>query len=126
MLLGTVGRPYRLFPCLAPPSVADEFKEFRERLEADVRRPGFRALVARSADGGVDGFVTGWITQAPFRTDRAYPKVTAALGRTGSTGCWSGPSRSMNWACGSGSAAPVSVAGCCPASPRRLPAAGSG
>ncbi|MFI9167910.1 GNAT family N-acetyltransferase [Streptomyces lincolnensis] len=55
-------------------------KEFRERLETDVRRPGFRALVARSADGGVEGFVTGWITQAPFRTDRAYPKVVAALG----------------------------------------------
>jgi GNAT superfamily N-acetyltransferase len=54
--------------------------EFRERLEADAHRPGFRAALATSDDGAVNGFVTGWITQAPFRTDRAYGKVTARLG----------------------------------------------
>lgn len=53
---------------------------FRERLEADARRPGFRALLALSDDGRVDGFVTGWTTLAPFRTDRAYGKVIARLG----------------------------------------------
>ncbi|MFJ8469799.1 GNAT family N-acetyltransferase [Streptomyces swartbergensis] len=54
--------------------------EFRQRLEADAHRPGFRAVLARSDKGTVDGFVTGWITQAPFRTDRAYAKVTTRLG----------------------------------------------
>jgi GNAT superfamily N-acetyltransferase len=54
--------------------------EFRERLEADAHRPGFRAVLATSDDGAVNGFVTGWITQAPFRTDRAYGKVTTRLG----------------------------------------------
>lgn len=54
--------------------------EFRERLETDVCRPGFRAVLALSEDGGVDGFATGWTTRAPFRTDRAYGKVTRRLG----------------------------------------------
>ncbi|OQD57682.1 hypothetical protein BM536_000855 [Streptomyces phaeoluteigriseus] len=53
---------------------------FRERLEADAHRPGFRAVLAVSDDGVVDGFATGWTTQAPFRTDRAYGKVTRRLG----------------------------------------------
>ncbi|MGW7069225.1 GNAT family N-acetyltransferase [Streptomyces sp. NPDC054855] len=53
---------------------------FRERLEADARRPGFRAALSLSPDGAVDGFVTGWITQAPFPADRAYGKVTRLLG----------------------------------------------
>ncbi|GAA3091583.1 GNAT family N-acetyltransferase [Streptomyces rectiviolaceus] len=53
---------------------------FRERLEADAHRPGFRAVLSLAADGEVDGFVTGWITQAPFRADRAYGKVTQRLG----------------------------------------------
>ncbi|MFJ4244093.1 hypothetical protein ACIP17_26235 [Streptomyces iakyrus] len=53
---------------------------FRDRLETDVRRPGFRAVLAPAEDGGVDGFATGWTTQAPFRTDRAYGKVTRRLG----------------------------------------------
>lgn len=53
---------------------------FRERLEADAQRPGFRAILAFSDTGEVDGFVTGWTTSAPFRTDRAYPKVTERLG----------------------------------------------
>jgi GNAT superfamily N-acetyltransferase len=55
---------------------------FRERLEADAHRPGFRGVVAMSDrdEGTVDGFATGWTTQAPFRTDRAYGKVTQRLG----------------------------------------------
>jgi GNAT superfamily N-acetyltransferase len=54
---------------------------FRERLEVDAHRPGFRAILALSeASGEVDGFVTGWTTPAPFRTDRAYGKVTRRLG----------------------------------------------
>jgi GNAT superfamily N-acetyltransferase len=52
---------------------------FRERLGTDLRRPGFRAVVARSS-AGIDGFVTGWVTGSPFRTDRAYPKVAEQLG----------------------------------------------
>lgn len=53
---------------------------FRERIESDAHRPGFRAMLAMSDDGEIDGFVTGWITQAPFRTDRAYGEVTRRLG----------------------------------------------
>jgi GNAT superfamily N-acetyltransferase len=53
---------------------------FRARLEGDARRDGFRALVERSADGTIAGFVTGWTTPAPFRTDRAYGKVLERLG----------------------------------------------
>ncbi|MEU6483535.1 GNAT family N-acetyltransferase [Streptomyces sp. NPDC046887] len=53
---------------------------FRARLETDAYRPGFRAVLALSDGGGVDGFATGWTTLAPFRTDRAYPRVTRRLG----------------------------------------------
>ncbi|MEU5892174.1 GNAT family N-acetyltransferase [Streptomyces sp. NPDC047461] len=53
---------------------------FRERLETDAHRPGFRAVLALSDSGGVDGFVTGWTTPSPFRSDRAYGKVTRRLG----------------------------------------------
>jgi GNAT superfamily N-acetyltransferase len=53
---------------------------FRARLETDARRPGFRAVLALSDRGEVNGFATGWITQAPFRTDRAYGKVVRYLG----------------------------------------------
>jgi GNAT superfamily N-acetyltransferase len=53
---------------------------FRQRLEADARRPGFRAVLAVSDRGEIDGFVTGWTTVAPFRTDRAYGKVVKLLG----------------------------------------------
>ncbi|MCX5337567.1 MULTISPECIES: GNAT family N-acetyltransferase [unclassified Streptomyces] len=53
---------------------------FRERLETDAHRPGFRAVLAFSDSGGVDGFVTGWTTRSPFRSDRAYGKVTRRLG----------------------------------------------
>jgi ribosomal protein S18 acetylase RimI-like enzyme len=53
---------------------------FRRRLEGDVRRDGFRAWVERAGDGRIAGFVTGWVTSAPFRTDRAYGKVLKRLG----------------------------------------------
>lgn len=53
---------------------------FRNRLETDARRPGFRAVLAMSDNGEVEGFVTGWITQAPFRTDRAYGQVASRIG----------------------------------------------
>ncbi|MEU5951021.1 GNAT family N-acetyltransferase [Streptomyces sp. NPDC047525] len=55
-------------------------KEFRQRLEVDAHRPGFRAALSLAADGEVDGFVTGWVTQAPFPADRAYGEVTRRLG----------------------------------------------
>jgi GNAT superfamily N-acetyltransferase len=53
---------------------------FRRRLADDAARPGFRALLSFSDTGGIDGFATGWTTQAPFRTDRAYGKVIERLG----------------------------------------------
>jgi len=52
---------------------------FRERMETDAPRPGFRGFVARSA-AGIDGFATGWTTPAPFRADRSYGQVTELLG----------------------------------------------
>ena len=55
-------------------------RAFRARLEPDARRDGFRALVERTADGAIAGFVTGWTTESPFRTDRAYGKVLERLG----------------------------------------------
>ncbi|WP_053674291.1 GNAT family N-acetyltransferase [Streptomyces sp. NRRL B-1140] len=68
----------------APPWEPRDFEEtraeFRERLETDVHRPGFRAVLALSEEGGLDGFATGWTTRAPFRADRAYGKVTRRLG----------------------------------------------
>ncbi|MEU0096373.1 GNAT family N-acetyltransferase [Kribbella sp. NPDC006257] len=53
---------------------------FRARLEEDAHRDGFRALVERGDDGRIAGFVTGWVTPAPFRTDRAYGNVLKRLG----------------------------------------------
>lgn len=53
---------------------------FRERLAVDATRPGFRALLSFSPTGDLDGFATGWTTPRPFRTDRAYGKVTERLG----------------------------------------------
>ncbi len=68
----------------APPwehrGAAETAAAFRERLEKDAHRPGFRALVSPADDGGVDGFVTGWTTRAPFPADRAYGRVTELLG----------------------------------------------
>ncbi|WP_052310241.1 hypothetical protein [Streptomyces viridochromogenes] len=61
----------------APPwedrDAAETRTAFRERLESDARRPGFRAVLALSEDGEVDGFATGWTTLAPFRTGRRCP-----------------------------------------------------
>ena len=53
---------------------------FRKRLEGDAVRDGFRAWVERSGDGRIAGFLTGWRTQAPFRTDRSYGSVLDRLG----------------------------------------------
>ncbi len=53
---------------------------FRDRLAADAHRPHFRAVLSFSPTGQIHGFATGWITQHPFRTDRAYAKVTERLG----------------------------------------------
>ncbi|MGC0377805.1 N-acetyltransferase family protein [Streptomyces sp. SAI-229] len=68
----------------APPwshrSPAATRHDFRERLERDAHRPGFRAVVATDESGAVAGFATGWITQDPFPTDRAYGKVLRRLG----------------------------------------------
>ncbi|MFI6482936.1 GNAT family N-acetyltransferase [Nonomuraea sp. NPDC050663] len=52
---------------------------FVERLTADVRRPGFAAVLA-SDDGGPAGFGTAWRTESPFPTGRAYGRVRAVLG----------------------------------------------
>jgi GNAT superfamily N-acetyltransferase len=61
---------------------SDSVEHFHVRLAADVHRPGFQALVATSPPNAsrVEGFVTGWITPEPFRTDRAYGKVLDQLG----------------------------------------------
>ncbi|TDU88018.1 acetyltransferase (GNAT) family protein [Kribbella voronezhensis] len=68
----------------APPWDARDPEEtrtaFRHRLAEDVRRDGFVALVDHADDGSINGFVTGWITPAPFRTDRAYGRVADRLG----------------------------------------------
>jgi GNAT superfamily N-acetyltransferase len=53
---------------------------FRKRLAGDVLRDGFRAWVERSEDERIAGFVTGWTTPAPFRTDRSYGAVLERLG----------------------------------------------
>lgn len=60
----------------------DEIREgFRSRFIDDVQRPGFTAVLAET-DGRITGFANGWVTQAPFREDRAYPKVAQQLGST--------------------------------------------
>jgi ribosomal protein S18 acetylase RimI-like enzyme len=53
--------------------------QFRDRLDTDASRPGFRAVVTTSP-AGIDGFATGWITGRPFRSDRAYGMVAEQLG----------------------------------------------
>lgn len=53
---------------------------FNRRLEGDAHREGFGAFVERDADGAIAGFAYGWITPAPFRTDRSYGSVAAMLG----------------------------------------------
>ncbi|KJY23752.1 GNAT family N-acetyltransferase [Streptomyces katrae] len=65
----------------APPWNEDEetIRQFADRLQADVRRPGFRTAFTQSP-AGVDGFATAWLTQRPFPEGRGYPQVTAQLG----------------------------------------------
>ncbi|MEU3406783.1 N-acetyltransferase [Streptomyces sp. NPDC006670] len=65
----------------APPWNEGEetIRQFADRLQADVRRRGFRAAFAQSP-AGVDGFATAWLTQAPFPDGRGYPQVAAQLG----------------------------------------------
>ena len=53
---------------------------FRKRLEADAERDGFQAWIERTDHGRIAGFVTGWTTPAPFRTDRSYGSVLDRLG----------------------------------------------
>jgi ribosomal protein S18 acetylase RimI-like enzyme len=53
---------------------------FRKRLEADAERDGFQAWIERSEDGRIAGFLTGWTTPAPFRTDRSYGSVLDRIG----------------------------------------------
>ncbi|GAA1670279.1 GNAT family N-acetyltransferase [Kribbella yunnanensis] len=67
-------------PPFAHRDPAETRTAFRQRLEGDVRRVGFQAWIERSDDGRISGFVTGWTTPAPFRTDRSYGSVLKRLG----------------------------------------------
>jgi hypothetical protein len=69
----------------APPWDDQNARTFRERLETDARRPGFRAVLALSDSGGVDAFVTGWTTQSPFRTGLGR-RLLSAVTTTGPEG----------------------------------------
>jgi GNAT superfamily N-acetyltransferase len=53
---------------------------FRKRLDGDALRDGFTAWIEHSPGGGIAGFLTGWTTPSPFRTDRAYGAVLDRLG----------------------------------------------
>jgi ribosomal protein S18 acetylase RimI-like enzyme len=53
---------------------------FRKRLDQDAERDGFQAWIERTEDGRIAGFVTGWTTPSPFRTDRSYGCVLDRLG----------------------------------------------
>ncbi|TDD42780.1 GNAT family N-acetyltransferase [Kribbella antibiotica] len=68
----------------APPfehrGVEETRAAFRQRLEGDAHRDGFQAWIERSDDGRIAGFVTGWVTPVPFRTDRSYGSVLKRLG----------------------------------------------
>lgn len=60
-----------------------------DRLDADVRRPGFTAGVALD-EHTVLGWATAWSTPEPFPAERCSPQVAAALGAQ----------RSQDWLCG--------------------------
>ncbi|MEV4117022.1 GNAT family N-acetyltransferase [Nonomuraea sp. NPDC049695] len=64
-----------------PPWYEDGYgtADFAKRLTADVRRPGFTAVLA-THDGNPAGFGTAWPTQAPFPAGRAYDRVRLDLG----------------------------------------------
>lgn len=55
--------------------------DFARRLTEDVRRPGFRAVLA-GHDGRPAGFGTAWPTRGPFPSGRAYDRVRGELGDT--------------------------------------------
>jgi ribosomal protein S18 acetylase RimI-like enzyme len=65
-----------------PPGGGTVTTHFRTRLDCDTRRPGFRAVLCCAGEtrGPAVGFATGWITEAPFRRDRAYGDVIRQLG----------------------------------------------
>lgn len=60
----------------APPWNEDKSRveEFSARLSDDAERPGFHAVTAHLGEECV-GFATGWVTQPPFPTNRAYGRV---------------------------------------------------
>ncbi|MFG3440694.1 GNAT family N-acetyltransferase [Nonomuraea sp. NPDC047897] len=64
-----------------PPWYEDGYgvADFARRLAADVRRPGFGAVLARR-DGEPAGFGTAWPTRRPFPAGRAYDRVRVQLG----------------------------------------------
>ncbi|MFB7459075.1 GNAT family N-acetyltransferase [Streptomyces sp. NPDC056188] len=78
-------------PSAPRPTGEDEERaaEFAARLPADVRRPGFTAVLAFAGEEVV-GFATAWTALAPFPTDRCYPQAAAGLG----------PERTVEWLCG--------------------------
>ncbi|MFF4014676.1 hypothetical protein [Streptomyces sp. NPDC001843] len=116
--------------CTAPPwqhrNPAGTGAAFRERLTADARRPGFRAVLSFGTDAEVDGFVTGWITEAPFRTERACGSVTERLGADRVDELLVGALEIDELGVRPGLAAPGWAAGCCPRRPAGRPAAGPG
>ena len=65
----------------APPWNEGEetIRQFADRLQSDVRRPGFRTVFTQSP-AGVDGFATAWLTQEPLPAGRRYAHVAAQLG----------------------------------------------
>ncbi|GHE38057.1 hypothetical protein GCM10018785_04580 [Streptomyces longispororuber] len=70
-------------PWHSQPADADHYLE---RLAHDVTRPGFTAALALDGER-VLGFATAWTSSTPLPADRAYPRVTAALG-TARTAAW--------------------------------------
>ncbi|MFH8796836.1 GNAT family N-acetyltransferase [Streptomyces sp. NPDC017941] len=70
-------------PWHSGPADADAYQD---RLAADVHRPGFAGAVALDGDR-VLGFATAWTSATPLPGNRAYPRVTAALGAV-RTGAW--------------------------------------
>ncbi|WP_405651444.1 GNAT family N-acetyltransferase [Streptomyces sp. RK9] len=59
---------------------------YLDRLAGDVHRAGFSGAVALDGDQ-VLGFATSWTSATPLPGNRAYPRVTAALGAV-RTGAW--------------------------------------
>ncbi|MFG2437248.1 GNAT family N-acetyltransferase [Streptomyces sp. NPDC048508] len=84
----------------APPWNEDTARAdaFARRLPADVRRPGFTAVIALRARHVV-GFATAWTTATPFPTDRCHPQAAAGLGSA----------RAIQWLCGAREIAELAV-----------------